>query len=150
MNIIIAGDIHGEISNFYDRILALEDKLDITADWVLQTGNFGVWPDPMRIDRHTRQRNSVDFFRYYLESKPVPRPTVFIAGKHEDHRWLNFVASRNQLEIIPELSWLLNGYKTHIGNGGQLSLVGMGGVFSPKHYTGEKKRLSYTVPPTSS
>jgi len=144
MNIFIAGDVHGEIESFYERIISLENKLNITADWVLQTGNLGVWPDPLRIDRQTRIHNKVDFFKYYLESKAVPRPTVFVAGKHEDHRWLNFIASRNQLEVIPDLTWLLNGYKTHIGNGGQISLVGLGKVYSPKYYKLNNSISHYT------
>ena len=148
MNIFIAGDTHGEITALYERIFKLEERLGITADWVLQTGNLGVWPDPNRIDRATRNHGGdVDFFRYYLESRAVPRPTVFVAGKHEDHRWMNFRFSKGQLELLPNLHWLLNGYRTHISNEEDVSVVGLGKVFSPVSYissiTPKGKALSH-------
>jgi hypothetical protein len=141
--IFIAGDTHGNLTRLYDNVLALEQKEGLTADWVLQTGNLGVWPDPNRITRSNRKHGDVDFFKYYLEGKSVPRPTVFVAGKHEDHRWLNFMLSRGQLEILPNLTWLLNGYQTHIGNGEEMSLVGLGKAYSPKSYEGPNKDLSH-------
>jgi hypothetical protein len=70
----------------------------------------------------------------------VPYQTVFVQGKHDDHRWLNFMYSRGQLEVMPNLNWLLNGYKTHIGNGADVSLVGLGKVYSPIAYSGEKRK----------
>ncbi len=147
MNIFIAGDIHGELGPLYERVMSLEQRVGVKADWVLQTGNFGVWPDPQRIDRHTRQNNDVDFYKYYLEHKGVPRPTVFVAGKHEDHRWLKESVARSKLTILPDLTFLINGYKTQIANEGLVSLVGLGKVYSPHYFDGkrpkDKKRLSH-------
>lgn len=141
MFLAVAGDAHGQLTPLYDKVSALEAKHQIDIDWVLQTGNLGVWPDPQRIDRSTRKKGGdVDFFKYYLNYDPVPYQTIFVQGKHDDHRWLNFMNSRGQLEVMPNLNWLLNGYKTHIGNGEELSLVGLGKVYSPVAYTGEKKK----------
>lgn len=137
MILFVAGDVHGELTKLYDSVRALEQRLKVKADWLLQTGNLGAFPDPHRIDRALRQKNrQVDFHEYYMGVKEIPIPTLFVPGKHEDHRWLNFMASKNQLELIPNLTLLLNGYKTYIGNGYPLSVVGLGRAYSPKTYAG--------------
>jgi hypothetical protein len=131
MIIFLAGDIHGRITQFYDIIFDKEKELGVQADWVLQTGNFGIWPDPIKMDRMTRCHSEhIDFHRYYYNGIAVPRPTLFVAGRHEDHRWLNFKRDRGEMEILPNLHWLLNGFKTQIG----LSVVGLGKAYSPNTY----------------
>lgn len=146
MYIAFAGDFHGKLTNLYLKVEELESKYGVKVSWVLQTGNLGIWPDPKRLDRATRKNPSeVDFFRYYLNNKPVPRETIFIQGKHDDHRWLNYMSSRNQMEVLPNLNWLLNGYKTTIEAESSISIVGLGKVFSPNSYfKGKKKIDSYT------
>lgn len=146
MNLLVLGDIHGNIKSTYDKIDNFINLHNIEIDWVLQVGNFGVWPDPRRIDRATRRhKNQIDFFKYYLNSAPLPYQTLFVQGKHEDHKWLQFMYSRGQLEILPNLNWLLNGYKTQISNGQTLSVVGLGKVYSPITYRGDKvKSGTYT------
>jgi hypothetical protein len=147
MNIFIAGDIHGEVAPLYERVMSIEQRVGVKADWVLQTGNFGIWPDPMRADRKSRQDNKIDFYKYYLKHKAVPRPTVFIAGKHEDHRWLKESVDRGQLDVLPDLTFLINGFATQIANKETVSLVGLGKVYSPLYFEGKrpngKKRLSH-------
>jgi hypothetical protein len=138
MIVFFAGDIHGRLTQFYDKVIEHERELGIRADWVLQTGSLGVWPDPLRIDRVTRRHaDDVDFHKYYYNSQAVPRPTLFVAGRHEDHRWLNFKRDRGEMEILPNLHWLLNGFKTNIGT----SVVGLGRVYSPNTYRGGKSSL---------
>lgn len=135
MIVFFAGDIHGRVTQFYDKVLDLEKELGVQPDWILQTGNFGVWPDPLKIDRATRRHvDDVDFYQYYYKGIAVPRPTLFIAGRHEDHRWLNFKRDRGEMEILPNLHWLLNGFRTNVG----VSVVGLGKVWSPNTYRGRK------------
>lgn len=151
MIIFFAGDVHGQIQKFYEKVEATERQLGVTADWIVQTGNFGCWPDPGRVDRNTRKHSQQgDFAWWYVNQKPVPRRTIFVPGRHEDHRWLNFKISRGELELLPSLTLLVNGYKTTIGNDEtRLSIVGLGKVFSPVAYTGkipEKRKLGrYTI-----
>ncbi len=64
MILFLCGDIHGNIVKFYDDILAVEKNLGFEADWVLQTGNFGIWPDPARIDRATRNHGGAGCLLY--------------------------------------------------------------------------------------
>ncbi len=136
MIIAVVGAINGAIHEMYEAIFDLEVKIDRDIDWVICTGSFGIWPDPARADRGTRKHGDIgDFAKMYLNSDRVPRSTLFISGKHEDHRWLDLRKDKVEMELIPGLHWLVNGYKTTIGNTDcQFSIVGLGKVFSPTTY----------------
>ena len=85
MIICAAGDIHGAIGRLYDDVLAFERSLGLTFDAVLHVGDFGVWPDPARVDRATREHDGAgDFPAWNASARPVPRRTIFIKGNHED------------------------------------------------------------------
>lgn len=140
MILFFAGDCFGEIRRMYDAVLDLEASLGVQADWVLQVGNLGVWPDPKRADRATKRGGAGDFASLYLSDSPAPRPTVFISGKHDDHRWMNERYQLCQMELCPNLSWLVNGYQTTIGRDEEkLRVLGLGKVFSPSSYTNSKR-----------
>jgi hypothetical protein len=123
MKILLAGPIDGKIEQFY------QGK---HADWVLSTGSVGIWPDPARIDQGTRKHAGPgDFALLYAKNEEMPIPTVFIEGPHDDHNWLQNRKISGQLEILPNLNYLVNGNKTLIGDIlTQISIVGLGKVFS--------------------
>ena len=140
MIIFLAGDLFGRIKYFYNKVLSIENQLGIKVDWVLQTGNFGIYPDPARADLHMRNKGALDFSELYYQKQEVPRKTLFISGSHEDHQWMNLMRSRGALELLPNLHWLLNGYSTAIGNNeNTLRVAGMGKVFSNKSYHLDKR-----------
>lgn len=145
MKIFLAGECHGKISALYNEVDRLENKLDVRADWVLQTGNFGVWPDPQRVDRTTRinYQDDLEFHHYYSGAMNIPRPTLFVPGKHEDHSFLTWKKSKGQLEIIYNLNLLLNGFSTKIGENETVSLIGLGNAYSPKTYNGDRRNSSH-------
>ncbi len=141
MILFVAGDIFGRIRELYERVFALEAKLGVRADWVLQTGNFGVFPDPVRADAHVRRKGALDFVDLYYKKEGVPRPTLFVEGAHEDHDWLSLKKSRGELELIPNLHLLWNGFQTRIGDSRtDVSVVGLGKVYSEKTYRSLEKR----------
>ncbi|MBN1609336.1 MAG: hypothetical protein JW940_22085 [Polyangiaceae bacterium] len=73
----IAGDIHGALDRMYADIRAFEAALSVRFDWVLHVGDFGVWPDPSRIDGATRRHEGAgDFPTWAAEHRAAPRPTV--------------------------------------------------------------------------
>jgi hypothetical protein len=112
MLICAAGDIHGAMDRLYQDILAFEASLSIRFDYVLHVGDFGVWPDPSRIDKATRHHDGAGDFPVWLEeNRRAPRPTLFIKGNHEDFVWLD---SRPEREVLPGLSYLRNGCTVHI------------------------------------
>lgn len=146
MIIFLAGAIHGQLDAFYERVAEIETTMGLAADWIIQTGNLGVWPNPERMDAPTRKRGSPsDFSNRYHGRISVPRPTLFVAGKHEDHKWLKLKMHCGEMELLPGLHWLVNGYRTLIGDSReQLSVVGLGKVYSPAAYAQkpEAKRKS--------
>jgi hypothetical protein len=81
MYICAAGDIHGALNKLYDEVLDFEASLGIRFDFVLHVGDFGIWPDPAKIDKGTRNHDGAGDFSAWLEATRVaPRRTVFIKG----------------------------------------------------------------------
>jgi len=52
-----AGDIHGAIDRLYQEVLAFEESLGAHFAWVLHVGDFGIRPDPTRIDGATKRHD---------------------------------------------------------------------------------------------
>lgn len=129
-----AGNVDGHILTLYDRVLTLEKELGVRCDWVVSTGNFGVWPDPNEIDRGTKkhQGDAGDFPKLYVNKWNIPRSTLMVAGAHEDFIWLNKRYKQKDTQILPNLHYLIPGYQTNIG----VTVVGLGKVFSPKVWSG--------------
>jgi predicted phosphodiesterase len=134
MLICAAGDIHGAMDQMYADVLSFEAHLGSRFDWVLHVGDFGIWPDPARVDRATRKHgNAGDFARWLHARQPVPRRTLFIKGNHEDFDWLDGQYGR---EVLPGLFYLPNGMTFDLtSEDGQLLRVGgVGGCYGPSDY----------------
>lgn len=126
MRIAFIGSIYGEISRMYDSLVG-------KADWVLSTGNFGVWPDPVRADRRSRQKGTGDFIQYVAGVKRLPIPTLMVGGTHEDYFWINRMVKRGDAELIEDLHYLVNGNSTFLDElDYTVHVVGLGGTHSPK------------------
>jgi diadenosine tetraphosphatase ApaH/serine/threonine PP2A family protein phosphatase len=64
-----AGDIPGAMDRLYQDVSRFEALLGVRFDHVLHVGDFGVWPDPTRIDKATRpMRRRATFRRGSRES----------------------------------------------------------------------------------
>lgn len=140
MLLCAAGDIHGAIDRMYDDILALEVSFGVRFDAVLHVGDFGVWPDPSRIDKATRKHDGAgDFARWCAERRPVPRRTIFIKGNHEDFDWLDEQLSD---EILPGLHYLRSGRTIDLGEGRDAVRVGgVGGCYAPSDFGRKSSQL---------
>lgn len=131
--IFAVGEVDGDILSMYYNIFQKEQELDVTCDWIISPGSFGVWPDEKFIDKATRRKSGPgDFFKLYSEQWVAPRQTLFVEGAHEDHVWLARRYSRKDTQVLGNVYNLVNGYKTVIGP----RVVGLGKVFSPKAYNG--------------
>ena len=142
MNVFFVGAVDGEILKLYRSIREVEEHLGLTCDWVVSTGHFGIWPSAAHMPAVARQKrggNPGDFTKLMIDGWSAPRPTVFIAGAQDSHKWMNLQAKQNRsLEILPNLTWLRNGNFTLIGNNDvSLRLLGLGKSYSPKTYHGE-------------
>ena len=141
MLICAAGDIHGAMDRLYHDVLAFEASLGLRFDYVLHVGDFGIWPEPSRIDKATRHHDGAgDFPAWLRENRRAPRPTLFIKGNHEDFVWLD---SRQDPEVLPGLTYLANGCTLDIrGEGADTIRVGgVGGCYGPSDYQRRSDRL---------
>ncbi len=140
MLICAAGDIHGAMERMYEDILAFETALGLRFEWVLHVGDFGVWPDPTRLDKATKKHDGAgDFPTWFAERRSVPRRTVFIKGNHEDFVWLD---DQQEAEVLPGLFYLRNGGTLDLGEGREIIRVGgVGGCFSPSDFERQSKDL---------
>lgn len=131
------GDIHGALDRFYADVLAFELTLGSTFDHVLHVGDFGIWPDPDRIDRATRSHDGAgDFADWRAAARAVPRATTFIAGNHED---FDFLAKHEYRDVLPGLQFLPSGGSREIIGG--LRVVGIGGCYGPTDYEVPTRKL---------
>jgi hypothetical protein len=90
MLICAAGDIHGALERLYQDVFEFETSLGMRFDYVLHVDDFGIWPDPNRIDKATRYHDGAgDFPEWIRKSQRTPCPTLFIKGNHEDFVWLD-------------------------------------------------------------
>jgi DNA repair exonuclease SbcCD nuclease subunit len=144
MLICAAGDCHGRLGLMYEVILDLEAQVGRKVDLVLQVGDLGIWPDSSRADKPTiRRAQTGDFEDWHKQGFRVPRPTIFIAGNHDD---FNFLQTRKSGEILPDLIFLAWGDVWNFNTGGKtVRIGGLGGCyssrdFSKKHLTGRNRR----------
>jgi hypothetical protein len=104
---------------------------------------MGIYPDREHINRAMKKHGGVgDFPEMYFNRETVPLRTIFVRGPHEDHKWLNYRKETNRLEMLPNLTMLTTGYRTIIDQ--NLRIVGVGGVYSEKHYHKSKEGKYYT------
>ncbi len=125
-----AGDIHGALDRMYAGVLAFEVALGVRFDWLLHVGDFGVWPDPARVDGATKRHDGAGDFRAWIaERRAAPRRTVFIKGNHEDFVWLD---AQPSAEVLPGLR---NGHVHELVAGDEVLRVGgVGGCFGPSNF----------------
>lgn len=140
MILCAAGDIHGRLDQMYTGVLAFEEALAVRFDFVLHVGDFGIWPDPNRIDGATKRHDGAgDFPSWIAERRAAPRETVFIKGNHEDFVWLDAQPSS---EVLPGLHYLKNG-QVHelVASGDTLRVGGIGGCYGPSNFERPSKTL---------
>jgi hypothetical protein len=129
------------MDRLYADVLAFEEHLGRCFDWVLHVGDFGVWPDPERVDRATRRHEGAGDFPIWLqERRPAPRRTVFIKGNHEDFVWLD---AQPDAEVLPGLFYLPNGgtFDLVTASDGAIRVGGLGGCYGPSDYERRSERL---------
>ena len=143
MLICAAGDIHGAMDQLYSDVLAFEYSLGVRFDHVLHVGDFGVWPDPDRVDKATRKHEGAgDFPVWFAEGRAAPRPTVFIKGNHEDFVWLEEQRTARKREVLTGLTYLHSGETIDLDSAdGRIRVGGIGGCYGPSDYGRQSKHL---------
>ena len=110
---------------------------------MLHVGDFGIRPDPGRVDKATRKHDDAgDFPIWFAENRAAPRPTVFIKGNHEDSAWLDGQRNAGRREILPGLTYLPNGHVIDIGHPRErIRVAGIGGCYGPSNYERRSRDL---------
>jgi hypothetical protein len=138
MKILLSGPIEGYLETFYDKAAEQEPH------WVVCAGDYGVWPDPQRMDRAAKKHSATDFSRAYVGALiPKTLPTLLVAGVHDDNRWLQDRIRANNTEVLNNVHWLAQGYRTTIGFEVALNVTGLGRAYSDATYTGNYGKRSH-------
>jgi hypothetical protein len=144
MKFLLSGPVEGRLDAFYERVK------DSGTCWAVCAGDFGIYPDPERMDRAARKHNyGTDFSKRYVgvTNKIVKVPVLTIAGVHDDHRFLNHRQSVGNTEILSNTHFLANGYRTSIGWDTAIRVTGLGRAYSEQTYNGQigsKSHRHYT------
>lgn len=138
MILCVSGDTHGALERLYADVDDFERSLKVHFEALLHVGDFGVWPDPERVDRATRDHEGAgEFPRWLAEGRGVPRPTWSVKGNHEDFDWID---ARESAELLPGLRQIPNGRSVDLPEGkGAIRVAGLGGCFGPSDY--ERRKL---------
>lgn len=141
MKLCFVGDLHGCI---YDMIKMLPIERE-GIDAIISVGDFGIWPDPSKVDKKTREKGSIGDFPKIWEEQylPCPVPIYFCKGNHEDFdflanlwdpRYFNHDPKPNLIpvtRILPNLIYCPNGSLVILG---RLKIGFMGGSYASSKF----------------
>jgi predicted phosphodiesterase len=138
MILCVSGDTHGALDRLYADIVDFERAIKVRFEAVLHVGDLGIWPDPAKVDRATRNHEGAgDFPTWIEEGQSAPRPTWFVKGNHEDFEWMD---SQKTSELVPGLHYVPNGQAVDLPEGkSSIRVAGVGGCFGPSDY--ERRQL---------
>lgn len=140
MIVCASGDTHGALDRLFQDVVEFERACKVRFEALLHVGDFGVWPDPARVDRATRDHEGAgDFPKWLADGRRAPVPTWFIKGNHEDFEWLE---THGVSEVLPGLHYIRNGNAVEIGDGPRrIRVAGIGGCFGPSDFRKPGKQL---------
>lgn len=133
MKLLLSGPVEGHLQSFYAKIK------QHNPDWVVCSGDYGVWPDPAKMDRAARRHAGRDFSKMYVGADPVGAAyqTLTISGVHDDNCWIKERHDAGNTEILANVHWLAQGYRTAIGHEKPLRVTGLGKAYSDTNYNGK-------------
>lgn len=141
MNILLTGPVEGYLTPMFDHAKGSG------AHWIVSGGDFGIFPDPQRMDRASRAHAGTEFSERYSGKNPaiINIPVLTVAGVHDDNRWLTHRQSVNNTEILNNVHWLAQGYRTVIGfdEAAGLRVTGLGRAYSEATYGGNFNKKSH-------
>lgn len=121
LNIAVLGDLHGHFTLGLTLLKRWETETGEAFDYVLQVGDFGVWPDPLcQIDPATyrfaqRDPEEISFPEFMIDSPSarhflsqdspdetrLKAPIIFVKGNHEDFTFLQQAESYPSTSFVP-------------------------------------------------
>jgi hypothetical protein len=139
MNVTLAGPAEGHLKDLFNEAKEQE------ANWIICAGDFGIFPDPARRDRASKKHVVSEFADRYsgVINEEIRIPVLTISGVHEDHQFLAHRKSVDNTEILSNVHWLANGYRTVVGlHGPPMRVTGLGRAYSEATYHGNYSKRS--------
>ncbi|MFH1652555.1 MAG: metallophosphoesterase [Pseudomonadota bacterium] len=137
--IAIAGDVHGALGAFYDRISKMQKAADAPIAAVFQVGDFQIYSKKSQIDKAVRKYGKGEFPQWFCDQRPAPVPTYVILGNHDDADLYYQYAGK---EIVPSLHILRQGDVTSIETCGVTLNIGvLGGNYSSRYFEFKPSQL---------
>jgi len=139
VNVTLSGPAEGHLKDLFT------DAKEQDANWIICAGDFGIWPDPARRDRASKKHVTTEFAQRYVGAinEEIRIPVLTISGVHEDHQFLAHRKSVNNTEILSNVHWLANGYRTVVGtHGPPMRVTGLGRAYSEATYRGAYSKRS--------
>lgn len=138
--IAIAGDVHGKISLFYEKVLELQEKIGFPIEAVFQLGDLQLYSETSKVDGAVIRHGGPGEFPIWLrEKRAVPIHTYTILGNHDDAELFYEYAGK---EIIPSLHLLPQGEVISIIIGeSRIRICAIGGNYSPKYFPTDPAKL---------
>lgn len=141
MRILLSGPVEGHLEAFHKKAWN-----EHQPHWIVCAGDYGVHPDPHAADRAARRYAGMDFSKMYVGAiMPPVTQTLIIAGAHDDQRWLARRVAADNTEILSNVHYLHQGYRTTIGwqEPKGVRVTGLGKVYSEATYQGNPGKRSY-------
>ena len=130
--VAFVGDTHGNLKFMWRLATEWQKRTGRTLDAIFQVGDFGLFPSEDRLDPPTRKHAqnhgyplSValgDFPEVLSGAHPVPIPTYFIRGNHEDQDFLLNLQKQKKdwylshpAEVVPNLYYVPDGCIFQLG-----------------------------------
>lgn len=100
--IAIAGDVHGNIALFYEKIIGLQKNLNAPIEAIFQVGDLQLYSDTSRVDGAViRHGGPGEFPTWFREKGTVPIPTYTILGNHDDPElFYQYAGASHHMKVI--------------------------------------------------
>jgi len=129
----VFGDIHGALDEMFETCKLYENIYQEEIDYILQTGDMGVFHSGSVLDKATKRFAKEDptelgCIPYISGDKEAPIPVIFVAGNHEDFDFLK-KCDNNYIDPYNKIFHISSGSVYQINKGDiSITLAGIDGI----------------------
>ena len=135
---LVFGDLHGRIRAMYTGAERWSESHGTPVDVILQVGDFGIFPDPSKLDKEKVGKYGPGDYASLMRSDwRAPIPTYFCKGNNEDFEAL-------ARPLLPGLTWVPDGEVITLG---ETRIAFLGGGWAPKSYLSDEGKPNHISRP---
>jgi len=137
----VFGDIHGALDKMFAVCESYENIYSEKIDYILQSGDLGVFHYGSKLDKTTKRFASKDPTELgcmpYISGEKISQiPVIFVSGNHEDFDFLSCYQN-NYIDPYNKIFYLKSGEIFIVEKGElQIKIAGLGGI-QPKDNLGK-------------